>query len=330
MTMLNILPTLLVVDDEAANLQLLKHILQADYQLLFAKNGERALELAREQRPDLILLDVMMPGMSGYQVCTALKADASTESIPVIFVTALTHTDDEVQAFGAGAVDFITKPVSPLIVKARVRTHLSLVRMDELKETRLEIVHRLGLAAEYRDNETGQHVIRMSRYAQLLGRAAGMSEVAADDLLNAAPLHDIGKIGIPDSILLKPGPLSADEWAVMKTHAEIGAQIIGEHRNPMLAMARRIALSHHEKWDGSGYPYGLVGEDIPFEARIVAVCDVLDALTSRRPYKEAWPAERALEHIDAQRGKHFEPAIVDLLMANLPAVEAVRQQFRED
>lgn len=330
MTMLNILPTLLVVDDEAANLQLLKHILQADYQLLFAKNGERALELAREQRPDLILLDVMMPGMSGYQVCTALKADASTESIPVIFVTALTHTDDEVQAFGAGAVDFITKPVSPLIVKARVRTHLSLVRMDELKETRLEIVHRLGLAAEYRDNETGQHVIRMSRYAQLLGRAAGMSEVAADDLLNAAPLHDIGKIGIPDSILLKPGPLSADEWAVMKTHAEIGAQIIGEHRNPMLAMARRIALSHHEKWDGSGYPYGLVGDDIPFEARIVAVCDVLDALTSRRPYKEAWPAERALEHIDAQRGKHFEPAIVDLLMANLPAVEAVRQQFRED
>ncbi|MDQ2148205.1 response regulator [Alcaligenaceae bacterium C4P045] len=328
--MLNILPTLLVVDDEAANLQLLKHILQADYQLLFAKNGERALELAREQRPDLILLDVMMPGMSGYQVCTALKADASTESIPVIFVTALTHTDDEVQAFGAGAVDFITKPVSPLIVKARVRTHLSLVRMDELKETRLEIVHRLGLAAEYRDNETGQHVIRMSRYAQLLGRAAGMSEVAADDLLNAAPLHDIGKIGIPDSILLKPGPLSADEWAVMKTHAEIGAQIIGEHRNPMLAMARRIALSHHEKWDGSGYPYGLVGDDIPFEARIVAVCDVLDALTSRRPYKEAWPAERALEHIDAQRGKHFEPAIVDLLMANLPAVEAVRQQFRED
>ncbi|MDQ2137798.1 response regulator [Alcaligenaceae bacterium B3P038] len=328
--MLNILPTLLVVDDEAANLQLLKHILQADYQLLFAKNGERALELAREQRPDLILLDVMMPGMSGYQVCTALKADASTESIPVIFVTALTHTDDEVQAFGAGAVDFITKPVSPLIVKARVRTHLSLVRMDELKETRLEIVHRLGLAAEYRDNETGQHVIRMSRYAQLLGRAAGMSEVAADDLLNAAPLHDIGKIGIPDSILLKPGPLSADEWAVMKTHAEIGAQIIGEHRNPMLAMARRIALNHHEKWDGSGYPYGLVGDDIPFEARIVAVCDVLDALTSRRPYKEAWPAERALEHIDAQRGKHFEPAIVDLLMANLPAVEAVRQQFRED
>ena len=245
-------------------------------------------------------------------------------------MTALTHTDDEVQAFGAGAVDFITKPVSPLIVKARVRTHLSLVRMDELKETRLEIVHRLGLAAEYRDNETGQHVIRMSRYAQLLGRAAGMSEVAADDLLNAAPLHDIGKIGIPDSILLKPGPLSADEWAVMKTHAEIGAQIIGEHRNPMLAMARRIALSHHEKWDGSGYPYGLVGEDIPFEARIVAVCDVLDALTSRRPYKEAWPAERAREHIDAQRGKHFEPAIVDLLMANLPAVEAVRQQFRED
>ncbi|MYZ44107.1 response regulator [Schauerella aestuarii] len=330
MTVLNALPTILVVDDEAANLQLLKHILQADYQLLFAKNGERALELAREQRPDLILLDVMMPGMSGYQVCAALKTDAGTESIPVIFVTALTHTDDEVQAFGAGAVDFITKPVSPLIVKARVRTHLSLVRMDELKETRLEIVHRLGLAAEYRDNETGQHVIRMSRYAQLLGRAAGMSESVADDLLNAAPLHDIGKIGIPDSILLKPGPLSADEWAVMKTHAEIGARIIGEHRNPMLAMARRIALSHHEKWDGTGYPYGLVGDAIPFEARIVAVCDVLDALTSRRPYKEAWPTERALEHIDAQRGKHFEPAVVDLLMENLPAVETVRQQCRED
>ena len=323
-------PVLLVVDDEAANLQLLRQILQNDYALLFAKDGARALELARQERPALILLDVMMPGMSGHDTCRQLKAAPLTAAIPVIFVTALNDMRDELSGFEAGAVDYITKPLSPSIVRARVRTHLSLVRSEELKETRLQIVQRLGLAAEYKDNETGLHVIRMSHYARLLGVAAGMDEAAADDLLHAAPMHDVGKIGIPDRILQKPGKLDADEWAVMQTHARIGADIIGEHAaGGMLALAREIALSHHEKWDGSGYPNGLAGEAIPLAGRIVAVADVFDALTSVRPYKRAWPVPDAVGYLQAQQGSHFDARLVELFVQQLPAIDAIRLRWAE-
>jgi putative two-component system response regulator len=324
------LPLILAVDDEASNLQLLRQILQDHYRLRFAKDGPRALELVREEAPDLILLDVMMPGMSGYEVCAALKADPRTASIPVIFVTALTDTDDELEGFEAGAVDYITKPVSPPIVRARVRTHLSLVRMEELRATRLEIVQRLGLAAEYKDNETGLHVIRMSHFARILGLAAGMTEAEADDLLHAAPMHDVGKIGIPDRILQKPGPLDPDEWKIMQSHATIGAEIIGDHPSGMLALARNIALTHHEKWDGSGYPKGLSGADIPLEGRITAIADVFDALTSVRPYKKAWTEEEALEFLVKQKGKHFDPNLVDLFIGQMPAIRAIRQRWAED
>lgn len=324
------LPLILAVDDEASNLQLLRQILQDHYRLRFAKDGPRALELVREECPDLILLDVMMPGMSGYEVCAALKADPRTASVPVIFVTALTDTDDELEGFEAGAVDYITKPVSPPIVRARVRTHLSLVRMEELRATRLEIVQRLGLAAEYKDNETGLHVIRMSHFSRILGLAAGMSETEADDLLHAAPMHDVGKIGIPDRILQKPGPLDPDEWKIMQSHATIGAEIIGEHPNGMLALARNIALTHHEKWDGSGYPKGLAGEAIPLEGRITAIADVFDALTSVRPYKKAWSEEDALAFLVEQKGKHFDPVLVDLFIGQMPAIRAIRQRWAED
>ncbi|MGO4479333.1 two-component system response regulator [Massilia sp. 2TAF26] len=324
------LPLILAVDDEASNLQLLRQILQDHYRLRFAKDGPRALELVREECPDLILLDVMMPGMSGYEVCAALKADPRTASVPVIFVTALTDTDDELEGFEAGAVDYITKPVSPPIVRARVRTHLSLVRMEELRATRLEIVQRLGLAAEYKDNETGLHVIRMSHFSRILGLAAGMGENEADDLLHAAPMHDVGKIGIPDRILQKPGPLDPDEWKIMQSHAAIGAEIIGEHPSGMLALARNIALTHHEKWDGSGYPKGLAGEAIPLEGRITAIADVFDALTSVRPYKKAWSEEEALAFLVEQKGKHFDPALVDLFIGQIPAIRAIRQRWAED
>jgi len=324
------LPLILAVDDEASNLQLLRQILQDHYRLRFAKDGPRALELVREEAPDLVLLDVMMPGMSGYEVCAALKADPRTASIPVIFVTALTDTDDEVEGFEAGAVDYITKPVSPPIVRARVRTHLSLVRMEALRESRLEIVQRLGLAAEYKDNETGLHVIRMSHFSRILGLAAGMTELDADDLLHAAPMHDVGKIGIPDRILQKPGPLDPDEWKIMQSHAAIGAEIIGEHPNGMLALARNIALTHHEKWDGSGYPKGLKGEEIPLEGRITAIADVFDALTSVRPYKKAWTEEEALDFLVQQKGKHFDPALVDLFLGQMPAIRAIRQRWAEE
>ncbi len=320
---------ILAVDDEPTNLQLLREILQEQYRLLYAKEGVRALELAQQERPDLILLDAMMPGMTGYDVCRRLKSAPDTSAIPVIFVTALAQTADELAAFEAGAVDYITKPVSPPVVKARVRTHLSLVRMDELRETRLQIVQRLGLAAEYKDNETGLHVIRMSHYARLLGIAAGFDEQQAEELLNAAPLHDVGKIGIPDRILQKPGKLDAEEWAIMQTHAAIGANIIGEHERGVLAMARRVALGHHEKWDGSGYPAGLAGEAIPIEARIVAVADVFDALTSERPYKRAWPVEEALAYLHENAGRHFDPTLVELFTALKSQVLEIMERWAE-
>ncbi len=322
-------PRLLLVDDEPTNLQVLRHILQADYRLLFATDGARALQVAREQRPDLVLLDIMMPHMDGYAVCCALKADAATASIPVIFITALDDSQDETAGFDVGGVDYLTKPVSPPVVRARVRTHLSLVRMDELRETRLQIVQRLGRAAEYKDNETGMHVIRMSHFAQLLALAAGCSPAWAEDLLNAAPMHDVGKIGIPDAVLRKPGPLDADEWATMRRHPEIGAEIIGEHPSGVLQLAREIALAHHEKWDGSGYPRGLAGEAIPLSARIVAIADVFDALTTRRPYKEPWPVQEAMSHIAAQAGKHFDPALVALFAPLLPQLLEIRARWAE-
>lgn len=322
-------PLILVVDDEAANLQLLRRILQDDYRLLFAKDGPRALELVRQERPDLILLDVMMPGMTGHEVCRQIKQDPALRALPVIFVTTLNDTNDEIAGFEAGAVDYIAKPVSPPIVKARVHNHLSLVRLDELEKTRLEIVQRLGLAAEYKDNETGLHVIRMSHYAYQLGLAIGLDAVQADDLLNAAPMHDVGKIGIPDHILRKPGPLTPEERSIMQTHTFIGAKIIGEHPGGMLALAHSIALTHHEKWDGTGYPKGLAGEDIPLEGRITAIADVFDALTTKRPYKAAWSQDDAARYLQEQRGQHFDPELVDQFLAAMPAISAITARWAE-
>jgi putative two-component system response regulator len=245
-------PLILAVDDEASNLQLLRQILQDHYRLLFAKDGARALELARQEQPDLVLLDVMMPGMSGYEVCAALKAHPATASVPVIFVTALTETADEVEGFEAGAVDYITKPVSPPVVRARVRTHLSLVRMEALRASRLEIVQRLGLAAEYKDNETGLHVIRMSHFSHILGIAAGLNELEADDLLHAAPMHDVGKIGIPDRILQKPGPLDPDEWKIMQ-HWRARSRS-RTTKNTMAAATPTAWPAKRSRWSAASWP----------------------------------------------------------------------------
>jgi putative two-component system response regulator len=327
--MLTDLKTLLLVDDEPTNLQVLRNILSDHYRLLFAKDGQRALTLARSEQPDLILLDVMMPDLSGYEVCKTLKAEAQTQNIPVMFVTALSEVNDEAHGFALGAVDYITKPVNAATVRARVKTHLSLVRMDELKQTRLSVVQRLGRAAEYKDNETGLHVIRMSHFSRLIALEAGFDTAWSDTLLNAAPMHDVGKIGIPDAILLKPGKLDPDEWAVMQTHAAIGAEIIGDDGSDLLNMAREVALNHHEKWDGSGYPSGLKGTDIPVSARIVALADVFDALTSARPYKEAWPIEKATTLIQEQAGKHFDPELVTAFMQCLPAILEIREHWQE-
>ncbi len=325
--MLSVKPQILVVDDEPANLRVLKQILQDDYRLSFAKSGEEALRLVNNSKPDLILLDIMMPDMTGLEVCKALKSQLSTQSIPVIFVTALNEESDEAQGLELGAVDYITKPVSAAIVRARVKTHLSLVQADTLKETRLQIIQRLGRAAEYKDNETGMHVMRMSYYSQILARAYGLCETHAELLLHAAPMHDIGKIGIPDNILLKPGKLTDEEFAVMKSHPQIGADILGEDDSDILKMAKTVALTHHEKWDGSGYPNGLAGEAIPIEGRIVALADVFDALTSTRPYKKAWTIDEALTFIRDQSGRHFDPKLVVLFDEVLAEILEIKGRF---
>ena len=324
-------PTLLVVDDEPVNLRVLKQLLSSDYQLIFARNGEEALKLAVTRQPNLILLDVMMPGLTGFEVCRQLKQQASTKQIPVIFVTALNDEHDETEGFDAGAVDYITKPISSAIVKARVKTHLSLVQADELLDSRLQIVQRLGRAAEYKDNETGMHVMRMSHFAKELALAYGLSDKQAEILLHAAPMHDIGKIGIADSIMLKPAKLTDEEFATMKHHPEIGAKIIGECGDSLLLkVAKSVSLTHHEKWDGAGYPNGLVGEDIPIEGRICAIADVFDALTSKRPYKDAWSIEKAVDFLQSQKGKHFDPRLVDLMIEIMPKILEIKAAFRDE
>jgi putative two-component system response regulator len=321
--------TILLVDDEPLNLRLLQQLLQGEYRLLVAKDGQRAIELAGKEVPDLILLDVMMPGMTGYEACKILKQQAATARIPVIFVTALNEEADEATGFAVGAVDYITKPYGASVVRARVRNHLSLVRAEDLLATRQQVVHCLGKAAEYKDNETGLHVIRMSHYSRLLAETVGYEGDELEDLFSAAPMHDVGKIGIPDAILRKPGRLTPEELEVMRKHPEIGAMIIGENQTGMLALAYNIALCHHEKWDGSGYPRGLKARDIPLEARIVAIADVYDALTTIRPYKRAWSVEEAVAHLREQAGSHFDPQLVENFLTRLPEVLEVAQRWGE-
>ncbi|RJG47622.1 response regulator [Motilimonas pumila] len=334
--------TILVVDDTAQNIDVLSGILKKKYKVKAALSGEKALKIAQTSPPDMILLDIMMPNMDGYEVCRKLKQDPLTASIPVIFVTAKNETDDESKGLALGAVDFMSKPVRPAIVEARVATHLALYdqnkhlentvkrRTEELEQTQFEIIKRLGRAAEYKDNETGLHVIRMSHYAKLIAEQLALDPTWVDLVFKASPMHDIGKIGIPDSILQKPGKLTEEEWHTMRKHTHFGATILGEHSSALMRLASEIALSHHEKWDGSGYPYGLAGTDIPLSGRVVAVADVFDALTSVRPYKEAWPMERAIAFINENSGSHFDPEIVTAFIAVLPQVEVIKQQYADE
>jgi putative two-component system response regulator len=317
-------PTLLLVDDEAANLQVLRHTLNDRYRLVFARDGQRALEIVRSTPPDLVLLDIMMPGLSGFDVLRQLKADLSTSGIPVIFVSALADAASEEKGLELGAVDFITKPFNPHIVRARVRTHLTLVQSEEVLRTRVQIVHCLGTAAEFKDTETGLHVVRMSHYARTLALAAGYGSDAANELM-----HDVGKIGVPDAILQKPGPLTSEERVIMQQHTVIGARILGEHSGGLLRLASTIALSHHERWDGAGYPHRLAGEAIPHAARIVAVTDVFDALTSARPYKAAWTVDDSMAFLQRERGAHFDPELVDAFVRCLPEVLRVREAWAD-
>jgi putative two-component system response regulator len=320
---------ILLVDDEPNNLQLLRQILRSSYQLIFAHNGQSALAAVAAHHPDLILLDVMMPDLDGYEVCRRLKADPLTHDIPVIFVTAMGDVDDEAAGFDVGAVDYIHKPVSPAIVIRRVQTHLSLVHIKELEDSQREAIYMLSAAGHYNDNDTGLHIWRMAAYARALAEAIGWPEHLAERLELAAPIHDTGKIGIPDGILKAPRKLTEEEWVTMRQHSLIGYEILQCSNTPIFKMAAEIALYHHEKWDGSGYPKGLAGDNIPQSAQIVAIADVFDALTMKRSYKEAWSVEASLEEMRANSGTHFNPALLTIFLNILPKILNIKKEWDE-
>jgi len=353
-------PTILIVDDAIENLTVLNTLLSPDYQVYAATSGEKALRIAGNALPDLILLDVMMPGMDGYQVFEQLHADPATQGIPVIFITAMDSTEAQLRGLAVGAVDYITKPIVPPIVLARVRTQLELKsardrltdqntwleaeirrRMGENEIVQEVSIRALAHLAEIRDPETGNHILRTQGYVQLLAiQLKGHPRFAhrLDDrsislLVRSAPLHDIGKVGIPDAILLKPGKLTPEEWIIMQTHAELGARAIEQAEQDatravdFLALAKEIARGHHEKWDGTGYPDGLSGEVIPISARLMALADVFDALISRRVYKPPMPPAVAQKIILEGRGKHFDPDVVDAFLAGYDAFVAVAARY---
>ena len=341
---------ILVVDDEPANLKLLSLILRTEgYTRVEAVQDPReVLPRYQAERPDLILLDINMPHLDGFAVLAQLQALADPLMAQVVVLTAQTGEDFVLRALQGGAVDFLTKPFNRRELLARVNNVL-LARMatrwlhdqntlleqrvrertHELRLSRLDIVRRLGRAAEYRDNETGRHVLRMSYASSLLARQVGWSEAACELMLNASPMHDVGKIGVPDAILLKPGPLTPQERQVMQTHTTIGGDMLGGSDDELLVMAAEIALCHHERWDGTGYPRGLAGTAIPESARIVAVADVFDALTSPRPYKRAWSDDEAVDYLVRHAGTQFEPGLVDAYVALLPEVLGIRQLFED-
>lgn len=338
---------ILLVDDNKTNIDVLVQTLRDDYSLSVALNGKKAIEHVHANKTDLILLDILMPGMDGFEVCTKLKSDPKTRDIPIIFITALEKSGHKTKGFETGAVDYITKPFDVAEVRARVKTHLALKtaqealknqnylleekvleRTRDLEKTQIEIVYRLGKAAEYRDEETGQHIQRMSEYCRVLGKAAGLSEKESGLLALASTMHDVGKIGISDTILFKPGKLTDEEWETMKTHATIGARLLSRSDTKLLQEAEAIARTHHEKWDGSGYPQGLRETEIPLYGRIVCIGDVFDALISERPYKKACPVDQALDEIRAGRGSHFDPTLAGLFLDQEPDLKKIVADFQ--
>lgn len=332
--------TILIVDDAPGNVDLLNLILNNEYRIKVALNGEKAIEIASDlaDLPDLILLDVMMPGLDGYEVCRQLKTSSLTYKIPIIFVSALSEASDESKGFELGAVDYISKPISAPIVRARVKTHLTMYDQNRILEEKVrerteELAHAqdvtiIGFAAlaEFRDHETGAHIIRTQQYVHILAQylaihprfMASLGKEEIELLYKSAPLHDIGKIAVPDNILLKPGKLTPAEFDEMKKHTFYGRdaiaraeQALGNAQNSFLRLAKEIAFTHHEKWNGTGYPQGLSGDDIPISGRLMALADIYDALVSQRVYKAAMPHETAVEIIATERGQHLDPDVVD-------------------
>jgi putative two-component system response regulator len=355
--------TILVVDDTPDNLMLMTDLLKDRYRVKAANSGETALRvLQNNPLPDLILLDIMMPGLSGHEVARQLQQDPRTRQIPIIFLTALASMENEIQGLELGAVDYITKPISPPLVLARVQTQLKIkaaadflrdqkdfLEQEVQRRTREVIaiqdvtIQAMASLAETRDNETGNHIRRTQHYVRLLAELLRdhprfnpfLNDDSIRQLFRSAPLHDIGKIGIPDHILLKPGRFTPEEFEIMKTHTTLGRDAIQRAEDQLglsvdfLRMAKEIAYSHQEKWDGSGYPQGLVGEEIPMSARLMAVADVYDALISRRVYKAGMPHEQAVEIIRQGRASHFDPDVCDAFLANAEQFHVIAERFAD-
>ncbi len=341
---------ILAVDDEPTNLKLLDKLLtsQGYRHLVLVQDPRQVCQRYIEMRPDLILLDINMPHLDGFQVMAQLKALNDPLLPPIVILTAQHSHDNLLKALASGARDFVGKPFDRTELLMRVRNMLDAQmahrmvhdqkavleemvrdRTEALKQTRLQVVHRLGRAAEYRDNETGLHTIRMSQMSTLIAKSLAWGGADCELMLHASPMHDVGKIGIPDAILLKPGPLEPREWEIMKTHAAIGAHILEDGDSDLLRLAGIIALNHHEKWDGSGYPNGLAQDAIPQAGRIVAVADVFDALISTRPYKKPWAVDESVAFVRKNAGTRFDPEVVAHFLQCLPGILAIRDRYLE-
>ncbi len=348
---------ILVVDDEEKNLKLVEALLAPlSHDIIRAHDGQEALDKARSDHPDLILLDIQMPKHNGFEVAKLLKERKETSIIPIVMVTAFNEVEDRVKALDVGADDFLTKPVDKTELRARVTSLLKVKAYNDhmlnyqnnlesevakktkelqeaferIKSASLETIYRLSRAAEYKDEDTGAHIQRMSHYTEAVAKRMGFSESDVENLLYAAPMHDIGKIGIPDRILLKPGKLDEDEWKIMRQHTIFGAKILEGSKAEFVKLGAVIALSHHEKWNGAGYPSGLKGEKIPLPARIVAIADVFDALTSNRPYrKEPFSTEQAFTIIKEGIGTHFDPAVAEAFFSIRDEILRDREQYKD-
>jgi putative two-component system response regulator len=350
-------PVILVVDDQPQNVELLEaRLVPQGYEIITAASGEEALAKLSGNQIDLILLDVMMPGMDGFEVTRRVRQDKTHRLLPIILVTALRETEDRVKGIEAGCDDFISKPFDKVELLARVGSLLKVKEYNDLmsnyrkelesevtmrtgelkraleriKAASLETIYRLSVASEYRDADTGAHIKRMSRYSAAVARGMGLDESTVENILYAAPMHDVGKIGIPDSILLKPARLDPAEWEIMKQHTVIGAKILTGSDAEFIKLGETIALNHHEKWDGNGYPNSLKGIKIPIAGRIAAIADVFDALTSRRPYKEPLSVEESLAMIRGGREKHFDPDAVDAFCAIEDEILTIKDQYADD
>jgi len=351
---------ILIVDDEEASRQILSDLTESlGYEVETAEDGEEALALTK-LGINLIIADLKMPGMDGYELLSRIRSDTESQNLPVIVITGLNDADNRSRSFEAGANDFIPKPVNLAELRTRISTHLTIqdlkatisrhqdemestiedrtnslrITLEEVVEARRanyqaykEMIYRLGVAAEMKDKDTASHIDRVSRYCAILAEAAGLSPGEVEVISFASPMHDVGKIGVPDQILLKPGPLDPEEWNIMKQHTVYGARLLSDSSSDLLSAGELMALTHHEKWDGSGYPEGLAGEEIPLMGRICALADVFDAMTNTRPYQESMSNEYVLDFIRKEKGTHFDPDILDLFYDNEGEVVAIQKEY---